>query len=299
MARNSNPPLLLRRSSALIGGFTAFCITASAAASISLKDDLGRTVELKQPAQRIVALAPFLTELVFSAGAGDRVVGVSAYSDYPPEAAKLPRVSSAAGFSLEAIAALEPDLVVVWRDSARREELERLAAFGAAVFVADARTLEDVPRVLRDIATLAGRDVEPVIAAYEGKLAQLRREHAGERRVGALLEIWHRPLTTIAGRHFMNEALGICGARNVFEDLEGVAPVVSMEEVYKRNPEIIVSASSAVSEGEFHAQWREHPTLSAVRSGKLVFVEPDRIQRLTARTPDGIAALCAAIERVR
>ena len=88
-------------------------------------------------------------------------------------------------------------------------------------------------------------------------------------------------------------------ARNVFEDLEGVAPVVSMEEVYKRNPEIIVSASSAVSEGEFHAQWREHPTLSAVRTGKLVFVEPDRIQRLTARTPDGIAALCAAIERVR
>ncbi len=299
MARSSNLPLLLRRSSAFIGGFTAFCITASAAASISLKDDLGRTVELKQPAQRIVTLAPFLTELVYSAGAGDRVVGVSAYSDYPAEAAKLPRVSSAAGFSLEAIAALEPDLVVVWRDSARREEIERIAAFGAAVFVADARTLEDVPRVLRAVATLAGRDVEPVIAAYEGKLAKLRREHAGERRVGALLEIWHRPLTTIAGRHFMNEALGICGARNLFEDLEGVAPVVSMEEVYKRNPEIIVSASSAVSEEEFHAQWREHPTLSAVRTGRLVFVEPDRIQRLTARTPDGIAALCAAIERVR
>ena len=248
----------------------AFLSAPSTAASISLKDDLGRTVELKQPAQRIVALAPFLTELVFSAGAGNRVVGVSAYSDYPPEAAKLPQVSSAAGFSLEAIAALEPDLVVVWRDSARREELERLAAFGVAVFVADARTLEDVPRVLRDIGTLAGRDVEPVIAAYEGKLAKLRREHAGERKVGALLEIWHRPLTTIAGRHFMNEALGICGARNLFEDLEGVAPVVSMEEVYKRDPEIIVSASSAVSEAQFHAQWREHPTLSAVRSGKLV-----------------------------
>jgi iron complex transport system substrate-binding protein len=236
---------------------------------------------------------------VYSVGAGDRVVGVSAYSDYPPEAKGLPQVSSAAGFSIEAIAALEPDLVVVWRDSARREEIERVTAMGAALFVADARELEDVPRILRRLGTLTGHDVEPVVAGFEGKLARLRREHAGERRLGALLEIWHHPLTTIAGRHFMNEALEICGARNVFADLAGVAPVVSMEEVYKRDPEIIVGASSSERSAEFIAQWREQPALAAVKSGRLVFVDPDRIQRLTARTPDGIAALCEAIERVR
>ncbi|MGZ5084596.1 MAG: cobalamin-binding protein, partial [Usitatibacter sp.] len=84
--------------SAFIGAFTALCVTSSAAASISITDDLGRRVELKEPARRIVALAPFLTELVYTAGAGERIVGVSAYSDYPPEAAKLPQVSSAAGF---------------------------------------------------------------------------------------------------------------------------------------------------------------------------------------------------------
>jgi iron complex transport system substrate-binding protein len=277
----------------------AFLSTSSTAASISIRDDLGRTVELKEPARRIVTLAPFLTELVYSVGAGDRVVGVSAYSDYPPEARRLPQVSSAAGFSLEAIAALEPDLVVVWRDSARREEMERVTQFGAALFVADARALEDVPRILRSLGTLTGRDAGPLIADFQGKLARLRREHLGERRLGALLEIWHRPLTTIAGRHFMNEALEICGARNLFEDLPGVAPVVPMEEVYKRDPEIIVGASSAARSAEFIAQWREHPTLAAVKSGRLVFVDPDRIQRLTARTPDGIAALCEAIERVR
>src|SRR5471032_2191575 len=161
MARNSKLPLFLLRSSAFICGFTAFCITSSAAASISLKDDLGRKVELKQPAQRIVTLAPFLTELVYSAGAGARVVGVSAYSDYPPQARSLPQVSSAAGFSMEAIAALEPDLVVVWRDSARREEIERVTQFGTALFVADVRELEDVPRILRSLGTLTGRDAAP------------------------------------------------------------------------------------------------------------------------------------------
>jgi iron complex transport system substrate-binding protein len=277
----------------------AFCITSSTAAPISIRDDLGRTVELKEPAKRIVTLAPFLTELVYSTGAGERIVGVSAYSDYPPEAKRLPQVSTAAGFSIEEIARLEPDLVVVWRDSARPEEIERIALFGAAVYVANARNFEDVPRLLRSLGALTGRDVAPVVASYEAKLEKLRRDHAGERPLSALLEIWHRPLTTIAGRHFMNEALGICGARNVFADLEGVAPMVAMEEVYKRDPGLIVGASSAGSAQEFLAQWREHPTLSAVKSGRLVFVDADRIQRLTARTPDGIAALCAAIERVR
>ncbi len=284
---------------ALIGAFTAFCITASNAAPISLTDDLGRKVELKEPARRIVTLAPFLTELAYAAGAGDRIVGVSAFSDYPPEATRLPQVSSAAGFSIEAIAALEPDLVLAWRDSARREDVERIAGFGAAVFVANARNLEDVPRLLRSLGALTGRDVEPLVAQYEAKLDRLRRAHAGQRKLTALLEIWHRPLTTIAGRHFMNESLEICGARNAFADLDGVAPVVPMEEVYRRDPELIVDASSAGRAQEFRAQWREHGTLAAVKAGRLVVVEADRIQRLTTRTPDGIAALCEAIERVR
>jgi len=285
--------------SAFIGACTALCITSSLAAPISIKDDLDRTVELKHPAQRIVTLAPSLTELAFSVGAGDRVVGVSAYSDYPAEAKKLPQVSTAASLSIEAIAALKPDLVLAWRDSVRREDIERITNFGAAVFVAQSRNFEDVPRLLRAIGMLAGGDGATPAAQFEAKLARVRRDYAGKRSLGAILEIWNRPLTTIAGRHFMNEALEICGARNVFQDLPGVAPVVPWEEVYRRDPDLVVGASSAASAGEFRAQWRERPTLAAVKSGRLVFVEADRIQRLTARTPDGIAALCEAIERVR
>ncbi len=277
----------------------ASCITLSIAAPISLKDDLDRKVELKQPAQRIVTLAPSLTELVFSVGAGNRVVGVSAYSDYPQEAKRLPQVSTAASFSLESIAALKPDLVLAWRDSVRREDIERITAFGAAVFVAHSRNFEDVPRLLHAIGTLTATDGAAPAAEYQAKLAKVRRDYAGVPKLTALLEIWNRPLTTIAGRHFMNEALEVCGATNVFQDLAGVAPVVPWEEVYRRDPEIVVGASSAASPEEFRANWRERPALAAVKSGRLVFVDADRIQRLTARTPDGIAALCEAIARVR
>jgi iron complex transport system substrate-binding protein len=291
--------LFYLRLSAFICGFTAFCITSSTAAEISLRDDLDRAVLLKQPARRIVTLAPFLTELVYTAGAGERIVGVSAFSDYPPEARKLPQVGTAVSLAIESIAALAPDLVLAWRDSMRPEDIERITRFGAAVYVAHSRNFEDVPRNLAAIGALTGHDVSGAIAAYEQRLARLRSDNAGKRKVTAFLEIWNRPLTTIAGRHFINEALEICGARNVFRDLDGVAPVVSWEQVYLRDPQIVVGMSSASNAEEFRANWRSRKVLSAVKSDHLVFVDADGIRRLTARTPDGVAALCEGIDRYR
>jgi len=293
----------MRSSSAIIGVASAvigvLALGPAAAAEISLHDDLDRAIVLKQPAKRIVTLAPFLTELVFTAGAGERVVGVSAYSDYPPEAKKLPQVGTAVGVALEQIAALAPDLVLAWRDSVRVEDIERLTRLGATVYVAQSRNFEDVPRNLTAIGELTGRDVSGAIAEYERRLAKLRRDNAGKRKVTAFLEIWNRPLTTIAGRHFINEALEICGARNVFQDLDGVAPVVSWEAVYLRDPQVVVGMSSAANDAEFRANWQSRTALSAVKGGRLVFVDADRIQRLTARTPEGIAALCDGIDRYR
>ena len=283
----------------MIGASLAIWAAQSAAAEISLTDDIGRKVELKQPARRIVTLAPFLTELVYSAGAGARIVGVSAYSDYPSEAKALPRVASAAGNSIESIAALRPDLVLAWSDSIRAEDVERIARLGPAVFVARARGLADVPRLLGVIGTLAGVDAKPVADAFEAKLARVRAAYADRPEVGVFLEIWNHPLTTISGRHFMNEALAACRARNVFADLPGVAPEVSWEEVYARDPPVVVGVGSAATAAQFRAAWQAHPTLAAVRSGRLVFLDPDRLQRPTARTPEGIAELCAALDAVR
>jgi iron complex transport system substrate-binding protein len=289
----------IRVTSAFICVLIALGFTHAIAAGIAVKDDLGRTVEVKEPAKRIVTLAPFLTELAFSAGVGDRVVGTSAYSDYPPEAKRLPQVASAVGLSIERLAALRPDLVLAWKDSIRPEEVERLARLGAAVYVAQARSLEDVPRILGAIGALAGVETRAVSSRYEAELARLRREYSHRAQVPVFLEIWSQPLTTVSGRHPMNEALAICGARNVFADLPGVAPEVSWEALYARDPAAIVGVGSAPDEARFRAQWAAHATLSAVREGRLLFVSPDRLQRTTTRTPAGIAELCEAIESVR
>jgi len=285
--------------SVLICGFLAFVSSACVAAPITLTDDFGRTVTLGASAQRIVTLAPFLTELTFAAGAGDRVVGVSAYSDYPAQARALPVVSSAAGLSIETLAALRPELVIVWRDSFRLEDIGRIEGFGAAVYVANGRRLEDVPRLLRVIGAATGLDVSAQVSTFEREVASLRAAYSARPRIDAFLEIWHRPLTTISGGHFMNDAIELCGARNVFKDLSTVAPQVAWEEVYARDPFVVVGTGSAANEAQFRANWGERGTLSAVRAGRLVWADADTLQRPTTRTPQGIRRLCEALDRVR
>jgi iron complex transport system substrate-binding protein len=250
-------------------------------------------------ALRVVTLAPFITELAFDAGIGDRVVGVSAYSDHPAAARALPEVSSANGFSIEKIAALRPDIAFVWRDSVRPEEIERLESLGIRVVVVSARTLDEIPRALEQVGEAARVDVSRQARAYRERVGDLRRTYSQRRRLDVFLEIWNRPLTTVAGRHYMNDALEVCGARNVFADLPGVTPVVPWETVYARDPEVVVGAGSAGDRAQFEANWRERPTLAAVRNARLVYVDPDTIQRPSLRIVQGIAQLCEGLERAR
>jgi iron complex transport system substrate-binding protein len=274
-------------------------VATIANAQVSMRDDLGRLLQVKGAATRIVTLAPFLTELVYAAGAGGRVVGASDLSEYPPQVKPLATVGTGAKFSMEQIATLKPDLVFAWRDGIRREDVDQMTAFGATVYVAQARQLNDVPRLLRAIGLLTGSDVTQVVDGYEQKLEGLRRSNAMKPKVSAFLEVWNRPLTTVSGTHFMNEALEICRAENVFKDLEGVLPRVSWDEVQERNPYMIVGAGSASNTAEFRANWQLRQMLPAVKADRLVYVGADGLQRPTVRTADGVAELCEMVDQVR
>lgn len=282
-----------------VGGLVSLCVASSAAAAIALRDDAGRNVELKEPARRIVSLAPFLTELAYSAGAGKKLVGVSSFSDFPPEARALPQVGTAMGPEIEALASLRPDLVLAWEDSIRPGDIERIERLGTPVFVTRAKRLEDVPRLLEAVGRLAGTDVAGTADGYRRKLAALRAKYSQRPRVSVFVEVWHRPLTTIAGPHWINEALDLCGGDNVFREMAMVAPVVSWEELYRRDPRIIVGAGSDGGEGEFRANWSARASLSAVRDGRMAYMDADTLTRPTLRLAEGVASVCAALERAR
>lgn len=252
-------------------------------------------------ADRIVTLAPFLTELVFDAGAGNRLVGISAFSDFPAAARALPVVADAAAVNRELLLALRADTVLAWKGGTSAKSIELLQQVGVRTVVLDGDRLDDIPRLLREIGVLAGTQASANAAAEEfsARLAQLRATYSGRTKLRALLEIWHRPLMSISGKHFISDALAICGASNVFAADADIAPTVSLESVFVADPDVIVGAGSAADEKEFRENWAGLRALAAVRKGALVFVDADHIQRQTPRIAAGIADLCAGLDRVR
>lgn len=252
-------------------------------------------------AQRIVTLAPALTELVYAAGAGNQLVGVSAWSNYPPAATRLPVVSDHAAVNREALLALKPDVVLAWKTGTPERMMESVRSLGVAVRLIDGQRIDDVPRLLREIGQVAGtsESAEKVAKAYETRLANIRRQYAGERPVRAVIEIWHAPFMSVSGAHYMSDALVACGGRNVLSELPGITPEVSLERIVDIDPEAIVGAGSADNVTRFKDNWKRFASLKAVRRDNLIWLDPDTIQRQTPRLLEGVEQLCRQLARSR
>ncbi|HWA13375.1 MAG TPA: cobalamin-binding protein [Burkholderiales bacterium] len=276
----------------------ALClIPGLASAALEVVDDAGATLRLERPAGRIVSLAPHLTELAFAAGAGAHLVGVVRDSDYPPEARAIAQVGDAAGADYERILALQPELVLAWGSGNRRVVVERLRALGLPVLVLEPRRLADIARHVRLIGAAAGtgRQAQSVATAFERRVEVLRAAHRGAEPVGVMFELWHRPVMTVNGEHLISDVLRLCGGRNVFADLPHLAGEVSMEQVFARDPEVIVVGSEAAGVED----WKGFPSLGAVAGGHVYAVSADLITRQTPRTLDAVEAICAALGEYR
>jgi iron complex transport system substrate-binding protein len=267
-------------------------------AQVSLTDDVGRTIHLAKPAARVVALEPFLTELVFSVGAGARLVGISSESRYPFETFRITKVRNASAFIGQA-SSLKPDLVLAWADSIEPEQVERITAAGMTVFVADAPRLADVPRLLRTIGALTGHDGNVPAVDFEHGLERLRQSNIRKPKVAVMVEVRYKPLTTVSARHFLSDALEICRADNVFATQVTPMPEVFLEQVMRRAPRVIVGFGSASSAEEFKGNWSLRRELEAVRAGRLVFLQSDVIRQPTTRSLEEVAQLCEKLDSVR
>ena len=250
------------------------------------------------PAQRIVTLAPHLAELVFEAGAGDRLVGTVAWTDYPPAAAALPHVGDAFRIDLEALAALQPDLVLGWRGGNPDYLLEQLAQRGYRVVAMEPSTLDDIARHLLEIGELAGTEAaaREAAAIYRVDLYALRNAQAGKPELRVFYQVSWRPLYTVGGRQLISEIIALCGGRNVFADLGELAPAVAMEAVMARDPEVILTAEG---QGADLDEWRRWPAISAVAHGHLYTVDGDLVARPSPRILEGTRQVCAALDLAR
>ncbi len=269
-------------------------------AEVAVVDDTGATVRLAQPARRIVSLSPHITELLFAAGAGDRVVGTAEYSDYPPAAKVLPRVGGHS-LDLEAVVALKPDLVLGWQSGNAAAHVDRLRALGFRIYVSQPNRIDDVASeierlgVLAGSAPVAGRAAE----AFRQRFAGLQKRYGSRPPVRTFYEIWKQPLMTVGRQQIISDVIRLCGGDNVFGQLETMAPTVTVEAVIAANPEAIVASGMGEARPEWLDDWLRWTTITAVARGNLFFVPPDLIQRHTPRLLDGADLLCRHLETAR
>jgi iron complex transport system substrate-binding protein len=269
-------------------------------AAVSVVDDSGAMVTLAAPARRIVSLAPHATELVFAAGAGDRLVGVVAGSDWPPPARTLPRIGDVHALDLERIVALAPDLVVTWPYTTP-VQVAQLRAHGIAALTTDPDTIDGIAVALERIGTLAGTQGAARTAAsgFRAALDRVRAVRSKARRVRVFYEIWDSPLYTIGGRHLITQALDVCAADNVFAALTTPAPAVTVEAVLAAAPDAIVAATDGAVPPAWLGAWRRWPQLPASRYANFATVDANLLHRPGPRFVEGVEALCIAIDSAR
>ena len=269
---------------------------------IRLTDDRGRSVQLKHSAKRIISLSPSLTELMFEAGAGDKLVGVSRHSDYPDAAQRIPDIGDASHLDLERIVALKPDLVIAWRSGNTLSDISKLEKLGLTVFSTEAARLEDIPRLLRVVGQLAGTSTQAESTAgdFEEVLRQFRRNYGNRSKIRVFQLIWHQPLMTINGSHIISDLIELCGGVNIFASFPALTPVISAENLLQADPQVIISSiSREFAESEVKALLRRFSHISAVSNNHLYFVHPDLIHRQTARITQAAKAVCGQLENIR
>jgi len=265
-------------------------------APLTVTDDWGRTLRLEKVPTRIVSLAPHATELLFAAGAGSRMVAVDPYSDQPPQARTLARVTAHPAPDPEQLLALAPDLVVVWGASMTPDRVERMRALGLTVFVSEPRTLDAIADGIERFAALSPDPASGIERAkrFRQAVASLRARHAASVPVPVFVQAWARPLLTLSDRDTIGDALRSCGARNVFGTMPSAAPLVGVEAVLAASPRLIVAIDDIADRSRWDALGLLRP------QGGIAFARVDpSIQRPAARILDALEQLCAAVDAVR
>ena len=252
-----------------------------------------------QPASRVVTLAPNLAEMVYAAGAGDTLVGVVAYSDYPEQVKTLPGVGDAFRVDFERLSALKPDLVLGWGGGNPTHLLDRVRELGFRVEVLTPRTLDDVAEHLERIGEWTGHGVkaEAAAAEYRQQLAGLRQSYAGVEKITVFYQVSAQPLYTITNRQFTGQIIELCGGQNVFGSLNELAPVVSPEAVVAADPRVILTGNEQAK--DVIALWSRWPTMQVIGKSGVIGVDARLTARASPRLMEGARQVCDALDRVR
>jgi iron complex transport system substrate-binding protein len=250
-------------------------------------------------ATRVVTLAPSLAELAFEIGAGDRIVGVSAWSDYPEAVLDLPIVGDAFAIDHEQLALLHPDLILAWESGMPAHVVDELRQSGYRVEVIRTRSLADVGQAVVQLGALLERQdaASDVVARFRGDIDRLTQKYEDAEPIRVFYQIASRPLYTINNEHYLGDIVSLCGGVNIFHDLGELAPTIADEAVIARDPEVMLAGDKSAAEP--FKEWLRWPGIAANRYGNQFLISSDSSSRPTPRLVIAATEICSALEKGR
>lgn len=259
----------------------------------TIMDDLGRTIELKGEIRRVVSLAPNVTELIFAAGAGDRLVGVTSFCNFPEEAKSIAKIGDTMNPNMESIVALKPDIVFVSTASQVEAFTKTLEQNGILFYVTNPTSLDGVLYNIRQIADILGTTgkAEPVIASLRERIGKVWAKTGPAEKVRVFVQISREPLFTIGRDSFLNEPLVKAGAVSVTADVETAFPRLSKEAALALRPEVIILSDSEDNR-EPNEVFRDSP---AVKNSRVYRINADLLSRPGPRLVDALEQLAAML----
>lgn len=243
-------------------------------------------------ALRVVSLAPSLSEIVVELDSADLLVGVLDAGERPAAIADVPSVGRYGQLDMERLLSLKPDLLLLWPGSVGAGQRDQLKRLNIPTFVAEPHTLTQLATQIEAISKQLGRPERGAKRAAElrEQLNDLRQRYSRDEPLRVFYQVWDKPLYTVGGGQIISDALEVCGARNVFAELNLPAPQVSIEAVLQRDPEVIVAGDQAQL-----GAWKAWPQVAAVRQGRLLLVTDKGLERPSGQMISATAKLCQSI----
>ena len=262
-------------------------------------DQLERRVTLPDDPQRVVALAPSITEIIFALDQGARLKGVTLHSDFPTEAAKLPKIGSYVRLDLERIVSINPDLCIAIKDGNPKEVVDRLDTLGIPVYVVNPRNLITVLDTIKEIGSILNAEdkAEALLTTLQHRIQRVKSLISQDTyRPGVFFQIGISPIVSIGTDTFLHELIVLAGGKNL-ADGKTPYPRFSREQVLALAPEVLIVTSMARQAvfDQVKAEWRRWPTMPAVRNDRIFLVESNLFDRPSPRLIDGLELLVKLI----
>ncbi len=284
----------------LLSILMAWC-SLSVMADVRVVDDNDDEVRLAAPAQRIISLAPNITEVLFHIGAGELIVGADEYSNYPEAAKQILRVNNHAAANYELILSLKPDLVIAWQSGNGDKIISPLRKLGIPVFVVETREIERIPNLFRRFGQLTGNNelAQQRIEEFTQRLQLLGDAQIGKSVVRTFYQIWDQPLITLNGKHMVSDVIELCGGVNVFADAAPLVPYVNIESIVAADPQVIIAGGSQDEQSSWFSSWQKWDGISAVQHKQIYLIPADLMQRHSVRILDGAQMMCDYLDNAR